>query len=64
MRKAVERVLYIDQIRIDGGTQPRTEINLDVVADYAETLKQKVLPSVDVFFDGTDYWLADGFHRK
>lgn len=53
-----------DKIRIDGGTQPRAEINETVVAEYAELLADNVeLPPVTLFFDGTDYWLADGFHR-
>lgn len=53
-----------DKIRIDGGTQPRAEINETVVAEYAELLADNVeLPPVTLFFDGTEYWLADGFHR-
>ncbi len=56
--------LKLSQIRIDGGTQPRVEINEEVVADYAERLREGVvLPPVVVFFDGIVYWLADGFYR-
>ncbi len=56
--------LELDQIRLDGGTQVRVEINNDAVAEYAEARKDgAVLPPVVVFFDGSDYWLADGFHR-
>jgi len=56
--------LKLDQIRIDGGTQPRAAINEQVVADYADDYGNGVdLPPVTVFFDGTAYWLADGFHR-
>lgn len=51
-------------IRIDGGTQPRSEINEGAVRDYAEALSNGVeFPPVIVFHDGKDYWLADGFHR-
>jgi hypothetical protein len=55
------RQLRLDQIRIDGGTQPRSEIQRDVVDDYVVVID--VLPPVVVFYDGTTYWLADGFHR-
>jgi hypothetical protein len=51
-------------IRIDGGTQSRVALNLDTVADYREALKAGTeLPPVMVFNDGTDQWMADGFHR-
>jgi len=56
--------LTLDQIRIDGGTQPRVAIDEQVVADYAELYSTGAdLPPVTVFFDGAAYWLADGFHR-
>lgn len=56
--------INLDAIRIDGGTQPRERINMEVVQEYAEAIKGNVeLPPVVVFFDGADRWLADGFHR-
>lgn len=56
--------LNINAIRIDGGTQSRVEINSDVAREYAEAIKSGAeFPSVVVFHDGADYWLADGFHR-
>lgn len=58
------KTLNIKTIRIDGGTQSRAEINSATVAEYGEALKEGItFPPVTVFFDGTDYWLADGFHR-
>jgi uncharacterized ParB-like nuclease family protein len=58
------QTLPLKQIRIDGGTQPRVEINEEVVAEYAEQLREDVaFPPVTVFFDGAAWWLADGFHR-
>ncbi|RIK74362.1 MAG: hypothetical protein DCC68_23265 [Planctomycetota bacterium] len=56
--------LNLNQIRLDGGTQPRAEIRFAVVDEYAELMRDGVeFPPVVVFHDGTDYWLADGFHR-
>ena len=58
------QTLKLDEIRIDGGTQPRVAIDEQVVAEYAELYSNGVdLPPVTVFFDGATYWLADGFHR-
>jgi len=56
-----ELVIELCDIELDGGTQPRTEIDQDLVSEYAECLDK--LPPVTVFFDGVKYWLADGFHR-
>lgn len=56
--------LPLASIRCDGGTQPREKIDEAVVAEYAERLNEgDEFPPVTVFYDGTDYWLADGFHR-
>jgi len=58
------KTLRLDQIRIDGGTQPRVAIDEQVVAEYADLLANETkLPPVTIFFDGAAYWLADGFHR-
>ena len=58
------KILNLDEIRIDGGTQPRIAIDEKTVADYAELLTNGTeFPPVVVFYDGTTYWLADGFHR-
>ena len=56
--------LNLELIRIDGGTQPRAELRNDVVNEYAELMRAgAAFPPVTVFYDGQDYWLADGFHR-
>lgn len=58
--------MYIElkDIRLDGGTQPRVDVNQDVVNDYADLLLEGVqMPKMEVFFDGISYWLVDGFHR-
>lgn len=56
--------MFLATIRTDGGTQPRTAIDESAVADYAEAIKEGVeFPPADVFHDGADFWLGDGFHR-
>lgn len=56
--------LPVASIRIDGGTQPRAEIDITVVEDYAVQMAEgKAFPPIVVFCDGAEYWLADGFHR-
>lgn len=56
--------LELSKIRIDGGTQSRVSINEATVQDYADAMTEGAeLPDVVVFFDGAEFWLADGFHR-
>ena len=54
----------IDAINITGGTQSRLKIDEDYVEEILGKMKEdtEYLP-VTVFFDGKEYWLADGFHR-
>lgn len=57
-------MIEIARIKTDGGTQPRVSLNQETVAEYRDAYKSGVkLPPVTLFFDGTSYWLADGFHR-
>jgi hypothetical protein len=53
-----------DAINITGGTQSRLKIDEDYVEEILGKMKEdtEYLP-VTVFFDGKEYWLADGFHR-
>jgi hypothetical protein len=56
--------IEISAIRIDGGTQARLKLDHDVVKEYAECMKDgDKFPPVTVFYDGSEYWLANGFHR-
>jgi hypothetical protein len=56
--------LELIQIRTDGGTQPRATYHFGIAEAYAEDMEAgAVLPPVTVFYDGAEYWLADGFHR-
>jgi hypothetical protein len=58
------QTLPLHQVRDDGGTQSRTSINDEVVKEYADAIvRGERLPPVVVFYDGSAYWLADGFHR-
>lgn len=63
--KGVDSVrLPIAEIRLDGGTQPRSALDFTAIDDYAEAMAAGVkFPPVVVFHDGERYWLADGFHR-
>jgi len=56
--------LSIAEIRRDGGTQPREKLDLNHIATLSEAIEDGAeLDPVIVFYDGSDYWLADGFHR-
>lgn len=51
-------------IRADGGTQSRVSIDDATVTEYREAMQAGAqFPPVVVYYDGSDYWLADGFHR-
>ncbi len=48
----------------DGGAQMREEMKPDVVREYADEMAAGAsFPPVEVYHDGSIYWLADGFHR-
>jgi hypothetical protein len=60
------RLVSMNDVRTDGGTQARMAINESVVKDYAEALEEGAkLPPVVLYYehDADVYWLADGFHR-
>ena len=65
MSKTTEiKNLDIDQLRIDGGTQPRVKIDDGLIQEYTELMNEGVkFPPLTVFHDGVTYWLVDGFHR-
>jgi hypothetical protein len=60
----IERV-KLQKIRLDGGTQPRKEIDELLVQHYTEVLLEgkDTFPPIELWFDGNDYCPSDGFHR-
>lgn len=57
-------LLELAKIRRDGGTQPREYTDLDTVNEYAEAMgRGEQFPALRVVYDGSEYWLVDGFHR-
>jgi hypothetical protein len=59
-----KRKVRLDQIRIDGDTQFRKNISQKNINYYAECMEEgDVFPPMEVTFDGSEYWLWNGFHR-
>jgi hypothetical protein len=57
-------MLSLAQIRFDADCQSRVCLDEETVAEYAFRMQEgAVFPPITVFFDGAEYWLADGFHR-
>lgn len=58
------RRVKLNDIRIDGGTQGRVVIDQQHVYHMVEMMKEGYeFDPIDTNFDGTTYWLVDGFHR-
>lgn len=60
------KVLSIDLLVIDADTQARVSISEETVDTYVEVVEESnewPFPAVDVFHDGSKYYVADGFHR-
>lgn len=58
--------LAIDLLSTDGGTQSRIGIDQEVLDEYVELIQSSEkwpFPPCDVFHDGTQHYVADGFHR-
>jgi hypothetical protein len=54
----------IDKVRLDGGTQFRKTLLNNKIYEYKEAMEEGAkFPLISVRFDGSDYWLSDGFHR-
>ncbi|MEM9159936.1 MAG: ParB/RepB/Spo0J family partition protein [Verrucomicrobiota bacterium] len=60
----MDKRLALDEVDIYGGTQTRVATSDEAVEGYAEAMKSgEIFPPVIAFFDGSKYFLADGFHR-
>jgi len=58
------RKVNLNDIRIDGGTQCRVVLNQAKIYEYLEHMKDgDEFPLMEARFDGSTYWLTDGFHR-
>jgi phage N-6-adenine-methyltransferase len=59
--------IELSQLRIDGGTQMRAGLNDATVQEYMEAMRNfggyGPFPPIVVYYDGTDHWVGDGFHR-
>jgi len=56
--------LKLSVIRTDGETQARVSLSQETIKRYADLMADGVeFTPVTVFYDGAEYWLADGFHR-
>lgn len=61
-----ERLVLLDEVRIDGETQARVAIDEPTVQKYEEAYRERgahALKAGVLFFDGLRHWLGDGFHR-
>jgi hypothetical protein len=58
------RPVRLDLLRLDGGTQHRVATRPETVDEYAEAMAEGVaFPPPTVYFDGADFWPADGHQR-
>ena len=56
--------LELERLRLDGGTQPRSELVEPTVQAYMDAMERGIeFPPIVACYDGTSYWLVDGFHR-
>ena len=58
------KMVKLEQICIDGGTQCRVVLNQQKIYEYKERMEEGIdFPALQTVFDGTTHWLTDGFHR-
>ncbi|MCL2623755.1 MAG: hypothetical protein FWD31_08830 [Planctomycetaceae bacterium] len=58
----------IESLTADPDLQIRVKINEETISLYAEQMatedEMMKFPAVEIYYDGTKYWLADGHHRR
>jgi len=61
------RRITVAQLRTDGGTQMRAALDDSTVFEYTQAMSAAngwgTFPAVVAYYDGSTYWLGDGFHR-
>lgn len=56
--------LPLSHISRNQRAQPRAKLDEQLIAEYADAMRQgEIFPPVTVFYDGKNYWLADGYLR-
>jgi predicted RNase H-like nuclease (RuvC/YqgF family) len=56
--------MKLTEIRLDGLTQSRVDISTKTIDLYVEKMTAgEVFPPLQVYYDGENHWLVDGFHR-
>ena len=59
------RLVEIDYLGVDPRCQPRENISHERVEEYAEQMAAgDAFPPLRAKYDGSTYWLYDGFHRR
>lgn len=63
-----EQLIRLEQIRIDGNTQSRIEIDIATVKEYKDAMEEMPrehiqFPPLCIIQEGANMWLVDGFHR-
>jgi len=60
----MKKTMNVIDIKAERDLQPRVRTSAAVVAEYAALIESGItLPPVEVVYDGTDYWLTDGWQR-
>ena len=56
--------INLSQIRIDGGTQVRLQMDPNWISEIVENMRNDVeYPPLETVYEGGIHWLTDGFHR-